>query len=101
MAAIGFLVSMVSMISLSSASQLMDTLLDEFLDHARNRSVTLQALGTDTAGWKARQQETNLHLAELFAPLPTPDAVPVPYNITGELHHPSGFTIKKILYQTR
>ena len=101
MAAVRVLISMVTIVSLSSASQLMDTLLDEFLSHARNRSATLKALGTSAAGWKARQRETQSHLAELFAPLPSPGVVPVPYNITGELHHPSGFTVQKILYQTR
>eukprot|EP01079_Euglenida_sp_SAG-EU17-18_P005006 gene5006-900_t len=78
----------------------MDTLLDEFMVSSNARSAEIAALGTNASGWAARQAATAAHVKALLQP-PAPSASGVPFNVTGTLHHPSGFTVKKILYQTR
>jgi len=83
-----------------AAHDLMDTLLDEFLVLNGARAEAVGKLGANATGWGARQAATKAHLAQLFAPLPTTPA-PMPFNVTGTIHHPAGFAVKKILYQTR
>ena len=83
-------------------NELMDTLMDEFsaLNDARRATVT--QLGTDRAKWAERQKLTAGHLAELFSPLPSSSGGSAPnMTVTGSIHHESGFTMHKIIYQTR
>ena len=94
------LAAAVAPLRFTHAHDLMDTLLDEFLVLNGERATAVAALGKNASGWKLRQTMTAEHLAKLFYPLPT-TPVPMPFNVTGSIHHPSGFTIKKILYQTR
>ena len=82
------------------AHDLMATLLDEFLVLNGDRAAAVAALNTNASAWKTRQSSTSENLAQLFYPLPTTPVL-MPFNVTGSIHHPSGFTVKKILYQTR
>jgi dienelactone hydrolase len=79
---------------------LMDTLMDEFSVLNDARRANISALGVDKAKWEARQAETAQHLEALFYPLER-NSTPPAYTVTGEIHHPSGFTMQKILYETR
>ena len=88
----------------TAGSGLMETLLDEFLLLNNERAAEVAALGNSSAKWKVRQETTKNHLAKLFYPLPnasSPPALPPTFKVTGSVHHASGFTMKKILYETR
>jgi dienelactone hydrolase len=64
------------------------------------RHERISALKTK-AEWLGRQKAVKIALEELFGPYPASDLpAPVP-KVTGELKHPSGFTVKKIIYETR
>eukprot|EP01047_Picozoa_sp_COSAG01_P030175 COSAG01_NODE_2095_length_8411_cov_3.964611_2_plen_486_part_00 len=82
-----------------SYNPLMDTMMDQFSQLNDERRANVTALGTDKAKWQARQQATAEHLAELFGPLDL-GGVPPNYTVTGSLKR-EGFTMHKILYQTR
>jgi hypothetical protein len=84
----------------SDHNPLMDTVLGEFRTLNARRNATVAALGVSRAQWMARQAETTEHLAELFAPLERNVTSPT-FKVTGSIHHASGFTMHKILYQTR
>ena len=79
---------------------LMDTVLGEFRTLNARRNATIAGLGVSRTQWAARQAETTEHLAELFAPLERNATAP-DFEVTGSIHHASGFTMHKILYQTR
>ena len=80
---------------------LMDTVLGEFKALNSQRNATVIGLGTSKTKWAQRQAETAEHLAELFAPLPESNTTPPAFKVTDSIHHESGFTMHKIIYQTR
>ena len=83
-------------------NELMDTLMDEFSELNDARRATVTQLGTDRQKWAERQKLTAGHLAELFSPLPSSSGGTAPnMTVTGSIHHESGFTMHKIIYQTR
>lgn len=95
-----FLLCLTPVAALKTSSTLMDTLMDEFSSFWDARRAAIHELGSDKEAWQARQQQTRHSLSQLFYPLPEPGASPN-YTITGTLHHSSGFTVQKLLYETR
>ena len=80
---------------------LSETLYHQLFQQLDSRHHRLLQYKHNTTAWKERQERVRGSLASLFGPYREPSLPPPPFQITGELHHASGFSVKKLLFQSR